>query len=203
MFSHISDAFESLEHRILWQYDNSSLDTVPPNVLIYTDAPRYDILAHPNVVLYLSNTEYFESIYYAVPILMLPFTGAQTLKAKRIETIGCGLELTGLLLTVDDLNASIRKMLYTKNFTKKAIEMSAILKKNIVHPMDRAMYWIEYVIRHKGAKHLQSYAVHMPFYQFLQWDLFGPIILFLVTGISSLMISMFYYYLVPPNVWLN
>lgn len=203
MFSHISDAFELLEQRVLWQYDNSSLDNVPPNVLIYTDAPRYDILAHPNVVLYISNTDYFESIYNSVPMLMIPFNGDQMLKAKRIETIGCGLDYKELPLTVRDLNASIRQILSNENFTSKAIQMSMILKKNIVHPMDRAMYWIDYVVRHNGAKHLQSYGVHMPVYQYLQWDLFGPIIFFLTTGLTVVSILMFFRFLIPPHIWFD
>lgn len=36
-----------------------------------------------------------------------------------------------------------------------------------VKPLDKAIRWIEYVIRRKEAKHLQNPAVDMPLYQYL------------------------------------
>lgn len=42
-----------------------------------------------------------------------------------------------------------------------------------MRPMDTASYWIEYVIRHKGAKHMQSPAVHMNFVQRNSIDVLG------------------------------
>ena len=33
------------------------------------------------------------------------------------------------------------------------------------HPMDRAIYWIEYVIRHKGARHLRKESRNLNFLQ--------------------------------------
>lgn len=40
-------------------------------------------------------------------------------------------------------------------------------------PMDTAIYWIEYVARHKGAHHMRTAAVGMPLYQYLLLDVFG------------------------------
>lgn len=68
MFSHISDAFRSLKSRVLWHYDNLTFEKVPLNVLIYTHFERYDVLNNPNVILFVSSTDFFESIYYSVPV---------------------------------------------------------------------------------------------------------------------------------------
>ncbi len=35
-------------------------------------------------------------------------------------------------------------------------QVSALMRDQIESPMDRAIYWIEYVIRHEGAPHLRS-----------------------------------------------
>ncbi len=45
--------------------------------------------------------------------------------------------------------------------------------------MDMAIYWTEYVIRHKGALHLQTAAVHMPWYQYLLLDVIAFILVFI------------------------
>lgn len=37
-------------------------------------------------------------------------------------------------------------------------------------PLDTAIYWVEYVARHKGAPHMRTAAVNMPLYQYLLLD---------------------------------
>lgn len=53
-------------------------------------------------------------------------------------------------------------------------------------PMDTAVYWVEYVARHKGAPHMKTAAVDMPLYQYLLLDVlaFLGAILLLFTYIS-------------------
>jgi hypothetical protein len=39
------------------------------------------------------------------------------------------------------------------------------MKDQIDKPLDRAVYWIEYVIRHEGAAHLRTSARHLTLFQ--------------------------------------
>lgn len=48
--------------------------------------------------------------------------------------------------------------------------LSDVFKDRPMSPIETAIYWIEYVIRHKGAHHLRSPAVVMPWYQYLLID---------------------------------
>jgi glucuronosyltransferase len=43
--------------------------------------------------------------------------------------------------------------------------VSQLLKDQIDNPLDRAVYWLEYVIRHKGAHHLLTSARHLSLLQ--------------------------------------
>lgn len=52
--------------------------------------------------------------------------------------------------------------------------------------LEKAIWWIEYVIRHKGAKHLRSTAVDLPWWQYLMLDVLGFILVIILTIIFSL-----------------
>lgn len=50
--------------------------------------------------------------------------------------------------------------------------------------LERAVWWIEYVIRHKGAHHLKNPALSMPWYQYYLLD----IICFVVAAVFTLVL---------------
>lgn len=37
-------------------------------------------------------------------------------------------------------------------------------------PLERAVFWVEYVLRHRGAPHLRSAALNLAWYQYLLLD---------------------------------
>lgn len=59
------------------------------------------------------------------------------------------------------------------------------MKDRIVHPLDVANYWIEYVHRHKGAKHLRSARNDLNIFQYLLLDVIAFV---LIVCISVLVI---------------
>jgi glucuronosyltransferase len=55
-------------------------------------------------------------------------------------------------------------------------------------PLETAVYWTEYVIRHKGAPHLRSAAVGMPWYQYYLID----VLLVIFISIATIFVSLYY-----------
>lgn len=49
--------------------------------------------------------------------------------------------------------------------------------------LERAIWWTEYVIRHKGAKHLKSPWATIPWYQYFLLDVIGFVLLCVVVVI--------------------
>ena len=47
---------------------------------------------------------------------------------------------------------------------------SILLRDQLNSPVDRAAYWVEYVIRHKGAPHLRPPAADLNWFQFYLLD---------------------------------
>lgn len=50
-----ADTFKKLKQRVLWKFEDESLPGVPSNVMIKKWLPQNDILAHQNVVLFISH----------------------------------------------------------------------------------------------------------------------------------------------------
>lgn len=69
-------------------------------------------------------------------------------------------------------------------------KLSEIYRDRPISAMDTAIYWIEYVIRYKGAPHLRSAAVNLPFYQYLLLDVIGFCTLILITLIVTIYYSL-------------
>lgn len=78
-----------------------------------------------------------------------------------------------------NINVTLDNFRYANNMKK----VSEIYKDRPMSPMDTAIYWIEYVIRHKGARHLRSAAADLPFYQYLLLDVIAFILLIFVSSI--------------------
>lgn len=52
------------------------------------------------------------------------------------------------------------------SYKENALRLSKIHHDQPVKPLDRAVFWIEFVMRHKGAKHLRPAAHHLTWYQY-------------------------------------
>lgn len=75
----ILDGFSNLNQRVLWKYEDDSL-ILPDNVKIGKWFPQSDILAHPNVILFITHGGVFgtqEGLYRGVPMLFIPLYGDQ------------------------------------------------------------------------------------------------------------------------------
>lgn len=55
-------AFSKLKQRVIWKYEDESLE-VPPNVLIKKWLPQSDILAHSNVVLFITHGGKYDTFF--------------------------------------------------------------------------------------------------------------------------------------------
>lgn len=50
------------------------------------------------------------------------------------------------------------------------------MKDREVKPIDTAIYWTEYIIRHNGAPHLKVGGVYFPWYKYYLIDVLGALI---------------------------
>lgn len=173
------ESFKNLKQKVLWKCDLTDLPNQPSNVLIRPWLPQADILGHKNVRLFITHGGLFgttEGTSRGVPMLFMPVYGDQFRNAAKTVEKGYGLILLSADVTRDTLTEKIATLVYDKKYRQRAKEVSNIFNDNLVHPMDASIFWIEYVIRHKGAVHLKSAAVNMPLYVYYLLDVWAVLI---------------------------
>ncbi len=65
-------------------------------------------------------------------------------------------------------------------YKESVVSMSASLKDQVTTPQERAIFWTEYVIRHKGAPQLRCPGVQLSWVEFLLLDVVGFLLLSLM-----------------------
>nr|XP_036212666.1 UDP-glycosyltransferase UGT5-like [Bactrocera oleae] len=176
------DVFRSMKQRVLWKFENESIINLPPNVMVKKWLPQSDILAHPNVRVFITHGGLLgtqEGVYHAVSMLGMPFYCDQHLNLKKAELYGFAISLHFQSITYDVLKYALIELLEKPSYRANIKRISSIFHDRPLNARDTAVYWIEYVIRHKGAKHLRAAGLALKWYQFYLLD----VIAFVVAGI--------------------
>ncbi|KAJ3642495.1 hypothetical protein Zmor_025267 [Zophobas morio] len=177
-----------LKEQVLWKWEEDVLPGQPKNVKLSKWLPQQDILAHPNVKLFITHGGFLstiETVYHGVPILAIPIFGDQKLNARTAMNNGFGVVLPYSEITQDRLTQTIKEVLNNPKYRDNVKKRSEIFHDRQVSPMT-AIYWIEYVIRHNGAPHLRVAALDLPWYKYYLLDVISFLVLVsLVIGCIS------------------
>ncbi|XP_047457473.1 UDP-glucuronosyltransferase-like [Mugil cephalus] len=178
------DAFRQIPQRVLWRYTGALPEDVPKNVKILKWLPQNDLLAHPKAKLFITHGGthgIYEGICNAVPMLMFPLFGDQGDNVLRVVSRGVAEKLSIYEVTTETLLAALNKMIHDKSYKENAVELSQIHLDRPVEPVDLAVFWTEFVLRHKGASHLRVAAHNLNWIQYHSLDVIGFLVLIVVT----------------------
>lgn len=173
-------AFAELKENVLWKYENTSLPNKPKNVLIKQWMPQNDILAHPNVKLFVTHGGLLgstESLYHGKPMVGVPIYGDQRLNMARARNAGYGTSVEYEHLTKESISQAIQTVLQNPSFAKNAKLISQRYRDKMANPAETTVFWVEYVIRHRGAPQLHSAAVELSFAERNLLDVYGLMLL--------------------------
>uniref|UniRef100_T1GV86 Glucuronosyltransferase n=1 Tax=Megaselia scalaris TaxID=36166 RepID=T1GV86_MEGSC len=113
-----------------------------------------------------------ETIYHGVPVIGIPMFGDQFLNMAQAVNGGYGITVDYNLLSVDYLKEIIEEMVTNESYTNKIKAMSKRYRDQPLTPLETAIYWVEYVIRHNGAYHLRNAGMDLNFIQYHNIDAF-------------------------------
>ncbi|XP_049956948.1 UDP-glycosyltransferase UGT5-like [Schistocerca serialis cubense] len=173
------EAFAQLPQRVLWKWEVDSLPGQPENVMIAKWLPQQDVLAHPNIRLFITQgglQSMNEASYFAVPLLGIPFFADQHHNVAKMVQAGIGYRLLFRDVTTDTVLKVIHTVLGNESYKDNMKRFSAVFREHQERSLDSAVWWIEYVIRHKGAPHLRSAALDLSWWQLLLLDVIAFVV---------------------------
>ncbi|NXC40087.1 UD11 glucuronosyltransferase, partial [Penelope pileata] len=186
----IADALGTIPQTVLWRYTGPVPPNMPKNVKLLKWLPQNDLLAHPKTRAFITHGGshgVYEGICNAVPMLLMPLFGDQMDNAKRVESRGAGLTLNILEMTSEDISSALRAIINDKKYKENIQRLSDLHLDRPIHPLDLAVHWVEFVMRHKGAPHLRPAAHDLNWVQYHSLDV---IAFLLAVVLLSLFISL-------------
>ncbi|XP_072024403.1 UDP-glucuronosyltransferase 2C1-like isoform X2 [Amphiura filiformis] len=177
-------AFAQLPQKVIWKLNGKPSATLTPNVKVVDWIPQNDLLGHPQIkafVYHCGVNGVWEAVYHGVPMVAVPLFGDQYDNAQRLVSRGMAVKVDISTLTSDELAQAIRTVIKDPSYKNNATRISAIFRDSPRTPPEVAVDWIEYVIRHGGAKHLRSAALDLNIFQYLLLDVIAVLLLAFIT----------------------
>ncbi|XP_063922010.1 UDP-glycosyltransferase UGT5-like [Zophobas morio] len=178
------DTFAKLKLNVLWKFEENIVE-LPSNVKIMDWIPVSDVLAHPNVKIFLTHgglLSTMEAVYHGVPLVGIPIMVDQKMNMALAVSNEYGIEVPYKELTENSLTQALDQVLNNPKYKKNIDRRSKIMRDRPLKPVDSALYWIEYVIRHQGAPHLRYPGADLNWFQRNLLDVVAFVILFSIFG---------------------
>ncbi|XP_061001224.1 UDP-glucuronosyltransferase 2B4-like isoform X3 [Dama dama] len=172
----IASALAQIPQKVLWRHDGKKPDTLGPNTRLYKWIPQNDLLGHPKTKAFITHggtNGIYEAIYHGTPMVGLPLFAEQHDNIERVKAKGAAVRLDLETMSSRDLLNALKEVINNPSYKEKAVWLSTIHHDQPVKPLDRAVFWIEFVMCHKGAKHLRPAAHDLNWFQYHSLDVIG------------------------------
>lgn len=185
----IMNVFASLKQKILWKFE-TDLPDKPDNVMIRKWFPQQSILGHPNTKVFISHgglVGSIEAVYFGVPVLGVPLFADQKMNIRLASLRGYAVAVPYPEWTDERLKWGLNELLNNPKYRENIKERSKIMNDRVVNPLDEAVYWLEYVIRHKGAFHLRNGSMKLNWFQHHLFD----VVLFYISALTAIILGVY------------
>ena len=179
-------SFRKLKQKVLWKYEADILPNKPKNVMISPWIPQRDILAHPNMKLFITHGGLLgttEALVEGVPVLAIPLYGDQKMNMAKAIARGYGLKMDVENITESGTSSLINEILTNPKYAENAKLISGRFTDRPMTPREAVVYWTDYAVRHKGAPHLRAAGNSLNYIQFHSIDVYA---VFAIAGLIIL-----------------
>lgn len=189
------NVFRKLNYDVLWKFEEDLLTNKSDNVVISKWFPQSDLLAHPNVKIFITQGGLMsleEAIDREMPMISIPFLIDQYQNALKVQDEGLGKRLNLEDLTEESLHEAIVEVMKPQ-YRENVKQFKRLAYDQPMTSREKAVWWTEYVIRNQGARQLQYHGRHVPFYQRIALDVVITlfITIYLVVKLFALVIKFF------------
>ncbi|KAM9856125.1 UDP-glucuronosyltransferase 2B31-like [Aulostomus maculatus] len=178
----IASAFANLPQKVLWRHVGERPATLENNTMIVKWLPQNDVLGHPKTKVFVTHggtNGIYEAIYHGIPILGMPLIFDQYDNMVRMKARGVAEVVQVTALDVESLTIALRNILDpAKPYKENMLKLSKLHHDKPIKPIDSAVFWTEYVMRHRGAAHLRTDSYKLPWYAYHCLDVIAVIVAF-------------------------
>ncbi|XP_058826485.1 UDP-glucosyltransferase 2-like isoform X1 [Topomyia yanbarensis] len=173
------DTFKSLKYDVLWKCDSEVDLNGTSNIRVAQWLPQQDLLAHPNVKLFVTQggqQSMEEAVDRHVPMVVIPFNFDQFGNGDKVVEKGIGKTIWMERLTTVGLRETILEVIGNKKYKRNIERLGKLVRDQPMRPVEKAIWWTEYVIRHQGASHYRYKAAQMPVWQYHYYDVMATLL---------------------------
>lgn len=170
------------QYQFLWKFESDSMPVeVPKNVYIRKWMPQNDLLAHPNLKLFITHSGLLstqEAIWHGVPIIGFPVFADQNQNINYCVKMGVAKKLSIAEIKSNDLVEAIRQLMTDPSYRVNMAQLSQLFRDQKEPPLERAIWWVEWVLRNPtGSTVLQSNAMNISWAAKYSFDVIVPLVM--------------------------
>ncbi|XP_046721045.1 UDP glucuronosyltransferase 5 family, polypeptide F1 isoform X1 [Silurus meridionalis] len=183
-------ALSKLPQKVIWRYSGKKPSTLGNNTILRDWLPQNDLLGHPKTKVFVSHggtNGILEAIYHGTPIVGLPVVFDQHDNLARMKYKGVAQVIDIATLNENEFHKALQEVINKPSYSLNMNRLSRLLRDTPVEPLDNAMFWIEFVMRHRGAPHLRTESYKMPWYVYYSVD----VVTFLLLVTCGLILFLF------------
>ncbi|KAK5648758.1 hypothetical protein RI129_003650 [Pyrocoelia pectoralis] len=203
----ILNAFAKLPQTIFWKFE-SEIDDLPKNVIVRKWLPQNDILENSKTKLLISHGGALstqEAMYHGIPVIAIPFNTDQHSNAGKLASRSMGKILNYEDITTDSLYSAITEILNNPMYSRNIKQLLQRYKDKPERPLNTAVFWVEYVLRHGSANFLNLASRDMDTYQAASYDVILALLmgLYLLYSLISFIFTSYKFICISHNIPLD
>ncbi|XP_047220789.1 UDP-glucuronosyltransferase 2C1-like isoform X2 [Girardinichthys multiradiatus] len=183
----IASALGRIPQKVIWRYCGKTPGSLSPNTKLYDWIPQNDLLGHPLTRAFVTHggtNGLYEALFHGVPVVGIPLFGDQPDNLARLSRRGAAVVLNFNHMTVDDLEKALHAVINEPSFKSNMQYLSSLQREQPVAPLSTATFWLEFVMRHGGAKHLRMASHDLYWFQYYSLDAGAALLLSMIAGLS-------------------
>ncbi|XP_072137270.1 UDP-glucuronosyltransferase 2A1-like isoform X1 [Mobula birostris] len=165
----LAEALGQIPQKVIWRYAGKKPRTLASNTRLYDWLPQNDLLGHPKTRAFITHggtNGIYEAIYHGIPMVGIPLFADQPDNLAHMKVKGVAEVLNFATLRAQDLVDALNTVINGTRYKENVMKLSRIHHDQLLTPLERSVYWIEFVMRHGGAKHLRPAAHSLSWYQY-------------------------------------
>ncbi|CAH0559904.1 unnamed protein product [Brassicogethes aeneus] len=191
-------AITELPYNFIWKWEDDHMPNKPDNVFLKKWLPQQDILRHPKIKGFITQggiQSMEEAVTNGVPLVVFPFFGDQPYNARRMVYMGIGSKLDYTSFTKEDFKNAVNEIVKNPMYKHNVKKYQSLIKDQPMTGLEKAVWWIEFTIRHKGDFNLKSNLAYLPYYKYFMLDiiLFVLILVVILSVVIAKLFKLFFY----------